>query len=442
MATEEPVPASSTPDTGDGSHPPNHNNNNSNNNNNNSSSKRTPRKRQKRPNRKRGGGGGGGQYLQAQQTKITVRNIVDVDRYGTVHQILDMIRLMIKRVNEEPSKLKTKIPVRFDEASMDNLIRIEALTNKEESGEGNQNDGNDKEEKTGDEVAEKGGNETDEAPRDPATPTMADVVKESINETADLTGPCITARALYVVPPKKSRRRGILGGCAYLVLTAPVPTMPKPPEGEEATPIPQAEKSRITAVARLQLLHTIEAITSHAARQQQQQQDYYGGCRVAASISGKAWKDKDRRDRREGTIENAGDFKQFMAKQAKAEEERKSRPKPTPGGGVAATVAAEGEKSQKTAAIVLHLRARREEQKRRQKAKKKSGQEKKDRKQQTQSGGGKEKGRKGGRKRKDGNKKNQGGGGGGNKQALAPSVSTEQPMLLMKQGLNGVRGPG
>jgi len=77
----------------------------------------------------------------------------------------------------------------------------------------------------------------------------------------------------------------------------------------------------------------------------------FRGCTVEESLNGKTWKivtaddnnapknNKNRRkgsnDRLEGTIFESADYKQFQQDRIRQEEERKARPKPIPGGGMA-----------------------------------------------------------------------------------------------------------
>ena len=431
--------------------------------------KRSGRKRNKR-NRRRGGGGGGGTgggagggggagRFQQPQTKVTFRSICDADKYGSVKDVIDMIDRIIESVNKDEiiQTSKTRVPIRLDRASVDELVRTEELIKEaqekaeknleEEKTDEKQQDGKDmndgsagEEGKTTDESEKANANDhtkNDEgngaetngdigAAGESPKATMADIVK---GKDPDSSVPSIVARILSVIPPKLSRRRGIRGGNAYVILTAPMPSVLECTAGDKKNggsttppPVSKAERSAFTALGRLQLEHAIEAMSKHAQEDAKSQQ-LYAGCKIEASLSGKAWNRNARGDRREGTIEKTDDFKQFMEEEAKAQDELKNRPKPAPGGGLVAAAEAENEKTEKMAAIVLHLRAKHEEQNRRKQAKKKSSQaQKKDRKQQfqakqkqqqqkeKQSNNDKEKGGRGKRnRRKDGNKKKQGG---------------------------------
>mmetsp|Transcript_30516 Transcript_30516/g.45160 ORF Transcript_30516/g.45160 Transcript_30516/m.45160 type:complete len:433 (+) Transcript_30516:300-1598(+) len=360
--------------------------------------------RRKRSSRKRGGGsrrkrGGGGQ-LQLHQTKVTFRNISV--KFETAKQILIMISEMIDKVNEE-SKL---LPIKLEAKSIERIVKIEEMVAAEQA---KQQTTPGEESKSQDVETKDTAGDSNDAPHK----TMADIVA-GLNK--DSVGPFIAARVLYVVPPKSSRRRGVKNGCAYLVFTPPPPPPPTQPKvgdtaglkiqevendsngkeddttadsnakqksSEEPMDQPaapqqynQAERSRLTAIAKLQLIQSIEALAAHAEIDAKSEQ-VYGECQVEASTSGKAWRDKEsgNRDRREGTIENTSDYKQFFNKQSKALEERQSRPKPAPGGGSISTNGENGENEEKLSAIVMHLRAKHKEQNQRKKAKKKANKE-------------------------------------------------------------------
>ena len=246
------------------------------------------------------------------------------------------------------------------------------------------------------------------------------VVKGSTQEqTADsIKGPVITARALYVVPPKKSRRRGIKSGCAYLVLTGPSVA----PSEEEYANMTQGERSRLTAKARLQLSTAVEALSSRGEENAKTSQEY-GGCLIQQSISGKAWK-ANYFDNREGTIETTADYKRFMAKTEKEEEDRMSRPRPTPGGAMGDVDG--GENGEQVAAIVLHLQAKRKQEARRRKASAKMANGGIDPKPQNKSQKSKDDSTKGSRRsRREGKK------GGGKRKEKSPPKPAPMPAPVM-----------
>jgi uncharacterized membrane protein YgcG len=368
---------------------------------------------------------GGGQF-QTQQTKVTFRNICDSTKFGTAKQILDMIDEMISKVNSEARSL----PIRIDRKSFDKIIKSEELVlaaRAEE--EAKQNPVQDTEETSlaqGDDTVEQkdhsvGQNEV------PGTKSMEETSKRTTSDalqddSTDDDVPHVIARALYVVPAKRSRRRGEKPGCAYLVLVAPPP--PPPPalpladivrELVQTAPTPeapqdggkmeadnvvnhverqknassgrvvssgqsvapqqqltavrqytQAEKNRFAALAKLGLTRAVEHLSAHALQDAKTSQTY-GQCQVFASEYGKTWRDGFLVDRREGTIESTGDYREFFNKQNKADEVRKSRPKPAPGGGALTCADTNSNDGEPLSAIVMHLRAKHREQSQRKK---------------------------------------------------------------------------
>lgn len=342
---------------------------------------------------------------QVQQTKVTFRKLP----YHSAEQILTVVGNMIAHVNAESS-----LPIKLDMASVEKIIADEKLVLSTQVKDENDGVTPMPDEASNGDVLLK---QTEQL-------TLVDVVKGGT--AVSVEGPFITARALYVVPAKTSRRRGEKHGCAYFVLTAPVPPVPQPQtpvkvvvptpvdvaanggtanatrDGRDVknldseapntdknvamqsdatvkatvkestktlTPMfSAAEKSRLSSLAKLQLLQAIESLSALADEDAKTSQ-LYGKCQVEASVNGKAWRDKETRDRREVSIENTNEYKLFFTKQVKATEERQSRPKPLPGGGVG-----HGENGAdsdpKLAAIVLHLRAKRDEEANRKKIKK------------------------------------------------------------------------
>lgn len=317
---------------------------------------RPPGNRKKRPPRSRRGG------PQAQQMKVTLRKIEDMDRYGTVAQISEMVRMMIEKVNSESKNKAFFLPIQLDEKSVQQLIEEEQLAAaaKEAANAQEENEEQDSDEPMEEikeepmvqpqeeEMSEKNADTTKSVNE---SPKYATVVKGVVDQA---TGPVMNARALYVVPPKKSRRRGIKSGCAYLVLNGPNVSEE---DGANMTP---AQRSHATAKARLQLTTAVEALSKHAQEDSKSSQ-LYAGCVIQPSMSGKAWK-QTYRYHRESTVESTGDYKRFMANIAKEEDERLSRPKPTPGG---ALNDGKSENGEPVAAIVKHLRAKRQQEARR-----------------------------------------------------------------------------
>ena len=301
--------------------------------------------------------------------KVTFRNIDDTNRYGTVAQILEMIRIMIEKVNNENKTKAFFLPIQLEEESIQRLLQEEVLAAAAAENEANmQNEEhNDKEPMEGikeepmEQSKEKVMSEKNSVDTKSESESLkfATVVRGAVVDHATTTGPIMIARALYVVPPKKSRRRGIKGGCAYLVLNGPTTTVSDEDGGSNSN-ITNAQRSQATAKARLQLTTAVEALSRHA-REDAKSSQLYAGCVVQSSVSGKAWKPTFR-DHREGTVEWTGDYKRFMTNMAKEENERLSRPKPTPG---VSLNDGKSENGEPVAAIVKHLRAKRQQEARR-----------------------------------------------------------------------------
>ena len=382
---------------------------------------RNARKRTKRnPRKKRG-------MPQAQQMKVTFRKIEDMQRYGTVAQILSMVRTIVQSTNDE-SKIKPLfLPVQLDEGSMHRLVEQEELV--EAAAKAAAAEGAEGKEQV--EVVETDGNiltaeekEKDMGKKSEAQavvdgPKFANVVKGD-SQQAQAKGPVISARALYVVPPKKSRRRGIKSGCAYFVLTGPN-VAEKDEEYAAMTPL---QRSRATAKARLQLMMAVEALSKHAEEDAKSNLQY-GGCVIQQSISGKAWK-PNYWDNRDGSLETTADYKRFIAKSEKEQEERMSRPRPTPGGLGDPNSSENGEQ---VAAIVLHLQAKRKQEARRRKAsaKKNTDREPKGKKKGASKDGVTKNGTRSGGSKKDRQSKR----GGGKKKGSDSTTKLAPPPVVM-----------
>lgn len=362
---------------------------------------------------------------QPPQVKVTIRKIEDLERFKSVSFILEMTKKIIQKTNEENKQNKMFLPIQLDEGSVRRLVEEEKLveaakTAAEETAQ---------EETSGEENgADKVSNEQDNVvtegvPSKPVNeesgPKFAAVVKGNEEQTDAIKGPVITARALYVVPPKMSRRRGVKSGCAYLVLNGPSVASSE----EEYANMSQGERSRVAAKARLQLSTAVEALSIHGQEDAKASQEY-GGCLIQQSISGKAWK-ANYYDNREGTIETTADYKRFIAKMGKEEEERMSRPRPTPGGAMGDADAAEN--GEPVAAIVLHLQAKRKQEARRRKASAKMTNGGIETKSQNKSNKLKDDVTKGSRRsRREGKKK-----GGGKKKEKAPPKPAPMPAPVM-----------
>ena len=242
----------------------------------------------------------------------------------------------------------------------------------------------------------------------------------SINTASSVASTSITVRILYMVSPKKTRRRGDKPGCIFWVLQAPPvetrahadaavvpPTIPEdqpakgPGEGglpSSKAPAPAAEPpvvvdySRDLTRRRLMLEHALEALQAVVASENQLQQPSSADKLVLEeSLNVKVWKQaaymnkSKQHDRIVGTILETPDYVEFLEQQANTRAERLARPRPTPGGvfvgattvasSAVTTVEGEGDKTNTNtntpmmvngapvAAIVLHLKKKQEEEK-------------------------------------------------------------------------------
>ena len=201
--------------------------------------KRGTRGGRKRNNRrgKRGAGGGGGGGSGGQkkssvppppQTKITFRKIGNADKYGSVKQVMELVRSMLNSVES------TNFAIELEEATVRRLVTEDELYQAAVAEEVNKTES---EETKGTEEDKEGVDDADMPPNLPTDDVNASLPKATSDE-AKKGGedssldviiapknssllPTITARPLFVLPPKKTRRRGERAGCAYVVFTGP-----------------------------------------------------------------------------------------------------------------------------------------------------------------------------------------------------------------------------
>jgi hypothetical protein len=177
-------------------------------------------------------------------------------------------------------------------------------------------------------------------------------------------------------------------------------------------------------------------MTNYAADNAKAKQDL-AGCVVEESIDSKTWKVNYRPYRSQGVaVEDTADYKQFVERTEKEKEERSARPKPPPGGSIAASAAlAATENGQPMAALVLHLRAMHDEQSKRNKAKRKGRDAgKKPTKGKEQDGGNG--GGAGSKQQQDGAKKSK-----GRKKKKAPTKKPAPPKVLGKAAASSGGAP-
>jgi len=361
------------------------------------------------------------------QVKVVIRNIQSAETYGTAKQIIEgILTALVERAND---KLTAKLVL--DATNLNQLLQDEhtVLIARQEWEEGllqssnndddDDDDEDDEETKAADDDAARGEGKTDEKEQEqgdtpielePLVKTMAQVLIPAIQnlKISDSSVPGIATTVLYVVPPKKTRRRGEKPGCVYMLLTAPVLDIQAPAvvaataadtgfETMAPIPAPAIDYTQQVTHRRNLLLTAVEAMTQLAAQDAKGKQEW-AACVVEESLNSKAWKTNLDTTRMPGTVEETSDYQQFLLDDKKTKEERLARPKPAPGGGLALALAA-AENGQPMAALVLHLRAKHEEENKRKKAKRKvTG------KQKLKGGGAKDQDG-GGAKQQDGSKK-------------------------------------
>jgi hypothetical protein len=424
------------------------------------------------------------------QIKITIRNIQNADKFGSVRLVLEELvaKLMDSCVEKksnnqyaiELDRYAARCLITEEEKIIEHHLREktkmeeaekakveEAKKKREEEGKDNgDEDNDDPATNDGDDDDDDDGNEEDSTKETNDEDDGAHEEKESTGGTSDLSSPSemkvdkdndaitndnnkldvilapkivsnlptIIARPLYVVPPRKTSRRGERAGTVHVLLIGPKIEKEKPaasthiaiekkieeekderPASEIQLPhpiTPEHESPEITeedggttvidstskpvpdvvaavketnyprelAKGRLLLSNTIKSLIQLAAADSSTQ-ELFSGCIVEQSMNGKTWKmfqNKSRPDRREGTIEGTVDYKVWLETIAKQKEELKARPKPVPGGG--GTTTTEGtpnddeqldENGKPMSSLVQHLRLKNQDAKRKKTQKKK-----------------------------------------------------------------------
>lgn len=373
------------------------------------------------------------------QIKITIRNIQNSDKFGSVKLVLEeLVSKLIDSCVEK--KANNQYTIELDRTAVRHLIteeekieeyRMEFLRGREnqrpETVEGGDCDPDEDDEK---EKTEENKEETHN--EEGANGSTVVDGKEGVSEKRNCDKldvilapkmvsslPTILARPLYVVPPRKTRRRGERGGTACVLLIGPkieqkkvVTAMkgnvkenrqsdsPSEPQSEDqkkqsdaatvmddesgsiaadqqaaecggdattatkaltAAPETPISYPRELAKGRLLLSNAIKALIELAAVDSKTQEFAFSGCIVEQSMNGKTWKmfhnNNSRPDRRDGTIEGTADYKEWLENIAKQKEELKARPKPAPGGGVAAanTTTATGDEVEEDGQILSSL---------------------------------------------------------------------------------------
>jgi len=361
------------------------------------------------------------------QVKITIRNIQNADKYGSVESVLEelvsklMESCVEKKANNQYTIELDRTAVRYLITEEEKIKEQHAKMVREREEEKNQkNEGEDSKEtvdgnEDGDDENENGKTEEKKEEIQKEEDAKDDTVVEGTGKTKNNSSdrldvilapktasslPTIVARPLYVVPPRKTRRRGERGGTAYVLLIGPKieqkktltatlnkteekdqpvrdsPSEPQFDEHEkpiEVAAVTDDESGAITvktaaaaveggdtsitkatsvtsektisyprelAKGRLLLSNTIKSLTELVVADAMTQESDFSGCIVEQSMNGKTWKmfhnSNSRPDRRDGTIEGTADYKEWLENISKQKEELKARPKPAPGGGIIA----------------------------------------------------------------------------------------------------------
>mmetsp|Transcript_19679 Transcript_19679/g.45772 ORF Transcript_19679/g.45772 Transcript_19679/m.45772 type:complete len:560 (+) Transcript_19679:292-1971(+) len=396
-----------------------------------------------------GGGSGSNAPPPPPQIKITIRNIQNAQKFGSVKSVLEeLVAKLVESCVEK--KANNQYSIELDRAAVRHLIteeekiaeQRENMLREREGKKAEDNEGEDSKESAdgntpseNDGVDEKGTmEETTEKEEDAKGNTIVEDKETAVQSNHDNNDkndhldvivatktpsglPTITARPLYVVPPRKTRRRGERGGTAYVLLIGPkieqkkatVITADKTGEkdqpatsseiqseeskepavvtddedgtikaeakaGDITTPTNTAMKATTTvtpekaisyprelAKGRLLLSNTLKSLTELVADDSTTQEFAFSGCIVEQSMNGKTWKmfhnSNSRPDRRDGTIEGTADYKDWLERIAKQKEELKARPKPAPGGGVvtSTTAASAGDEAEEDGQLISSL---------------------------------------------------------------------------------------
>jgi hypothetical protein len=352
----------------------------------------------------------------APSLKVTIRNIFTVDMAQTIQNLISAANENSPTVLSMTAKdLMPKVVL--DETSLQQLVDEMKLA--EEAAKKWKEEGDSKNAIGVNSVAEKDDNsnahalssdKTNEMNDSTSVDNLATVVARSLKITDAESNASkkvgknqsVLARVLYMVPPKKTRRRGEKPGIAYLLLTAPaiepklapvaelqpvneegdlpVDGVTSSAHGDEAKPVdcvlPTVDYSRDVAKGRLLLQNTLELLQVTASNVSTPPMV------VEESRNTKVWKQqpfssRSPVDRLAGTIFETEDYQQFVEGTVRREEQLKARPKPAPGGGVSMTSGGAasnvpGSNAQPVAALVLHLQKKQEEEKKRKLAMRKS----------------------------------------------------------------------
>jgi len=243
---------------------------------------------------KKGNRGGSSQSLHLPHSKLTIRRIDDLEKYGSVEKTIGLVRELFSSasVSVRKSEDNPNYSVKLDEAS---LMREYVEEEKDEEEEKKEQHSVTKQD---DEVVSKEG-------------------MESIQYN-NWIHVLLTAKTLYLIPPRKSRRRGLLTGAIYMVL---YPTIVHHTYKKWSN----YERCRAVAATKiaLQSFSNLLSTTSSFVIETSPSQKVFliqDGNNPARNIV-------------EGSIFETEDFSNFLQCQINFEQELKNRPKPQPGGG-------------------------------------------------------------------------------------------------------------
>jgi len=328
-----------------------------------SSSRRGGRKKKNgrmdsRPNNRAGekkarGGGGGPRTLVLPHSKLTIRCIHDVEKFGSADQMADFLRGMFVSAStglaEAAVSSPTEYSVVLDEFSLQRCCKKYETSDEKESVEEQREQPQDEQPQDHSVEGKAVVNTENDSPTENTVVTKEDdlstdktgVAKENepyaenvvvTNESETLPSSqekenihiLITTKTLYLVPPRKSRRRGIITGSIYLVLN---PTIKSTPFKKMSN----FERSKTVATARLALqsfqtilasnITTTRIILERSANQKTFYTDKHHIHRTPRSSL------------YEGSIFQTEDYQTFMQQRLQFQEDLKNRPKPQPGGG-------------------------------------------------------------------------------------------------------------
>jgi hypothetical protein len=370
-----------------------------------------------RPSTKRGSGSS-----LVVQTKIIIRNIQDTNRFGMIKKIVEsLIEPMIDVCMKD--KANNLFDIDLDRSTFQQLIRNEELVEERRAKEQaemeeaqkakNENDDGDDGQNQTENPSDVGqpssdstkqvGDDDDDNKEQIAGSTSTAADQQSTN-TADKLEivvapkvpsslPTATIRALHVVPPRMTHRRGERAGVAYLLVVAPPPKLDSDDSSKASSSAPTTGPSKISksktdnarniAKGRLLVSEVISCLQELAIEDAKTEQKY-GGCTVENCLNARPLKlpllgqcqqkmsKRAKQDRREGTVESTEHFQKWLESLAQQKEELNARPKPTPGGGALLSTAPGNnvDGGQPVAALVQHLLAKKDEKKRAKKFKK------------------------------------------------------------------------